>query len=371
MRVEFLKEHFRLPWISSFIFCKLSEQDKAQASDFLRVSLVSINETSMPKNSLPIHQFPPKNQTQKLAVCVKPFHFQFNRALWLIEFIEMYRIQGAEHFIFYNHTLGPDVEKAIKYYIKLGIVSLLNWNLPLRSQKDIRTEAMFTAINDCNLRAVNRFEMVAMVDIDEFIMPQKAPNLTALLQPHLSKKFGSFNFRNVFHYLYWENNTDTLTKFYAKNTSLPYLLTQMKLRRVVVSQNHGTRSKYIVRPNFVTNAGNHQVWKYVKGESTNCLSDTWILTTLIIEGSGTNICEILNSTKSQVSYIFTSLVAEGHLSKIVTNSTEQLLEGVGSSRTNVYSQNSSFSKQSAACVLMIINCPICLKKRSLAWPKKV
>ena len=293
-----------------------------------------------------IHRFPLRNQTKEvsLAVCVKPFHFQFNRALWLIEFIEMYRVQGAQHFIFYNHTLGPDVEKAISYYIKLGIVSLQQWNLPLRSQKDIRTEAMFTAINDCNLRAVNRFDLLAMVDIDEFVMPSKAPNLTALLQPYLSKKFGSFNFRNVFHYLYWENNTDTLKKFYAKNQSLPYLLTQMKLRRVNVSQNHGTRSKYIVRPNYVTNAGNHQVWKYVKGEyvmkifSTNCLSDTWILTSHIMVW-GTNICEILNSTKSQVSYIFTSLVAEGHLSKIVTNSTEQLLEG---SRTNVYSQNSSF-----------------------------
>ncbi len=29
-----------------------------------------------------------------MAVCVKPFHYNFNRALWLVEFIEMYRLQG-------------------------------------------------------------------------------------------------------------------------------------------------------------------------------------------------------------------------------------------------------------------------------------
>lgn len=316
----------------------------------------------MPSNALNIHHFPARNQSSnvQLAVCVKPFHYRYNRALWLIEFIEMYRLQGAQHFIFYNHTLGPEVEKAISYYIKLGIVSLQRWNLPLQSKKDIRTEALFTAINDCNLRAVNRFDLLAMVDVDEFIMPGQTQNLTALLQPHLSKKFGSFNFRNVFHYLYWENNTDTLRNFYGNHSqSFPYLLTQTKLRRVAQSQSHGTRSKYIVRPYYVVNAGNHQVWKYVQGE----MSFPPII-------GGTNICEILNSTKSQVSYIFTSLVAEGHLSKIVTNSTEQLLEG----RLNkCVGKRPEFSKQSAACVLISVSLMsnLFFKKRSLPSRKKV
>ena len=51
-------------------------------------------------------------QVPKMAVCVKPFHFEFNKALGLVEFIEMYRLQGAVHFMFYNHTLGQDVTKA-------------------------------------------------------------------------------------------------------------------------------------------------------------------------------------------------------------------------------------------------------------------
>ena len=51
-------------------------------------------------------------QQPRMAVCVKPFHFEFNKALGLVEFIEMYRLQGAVHFMFYNHTLGQDVTKA-------------------------------------------------------------------------------------------------------------------------------------------------------------------------------------------------------------------------------------------------------------------
>jgi Glycosyltransferase family 92 len=31
----------------------------------------------------------------RLAVCVKPLHFHYNRALWLVEFIELYKLLGT------------------------------------------------------------------------------------------------------------------------------------------------------------------------------------------------------------------------------------------------------------------------------------
>ena len=42
------------------------------------------------------------------ALCVKPLHYDFNRALWLVEFIEMYRILGVSYFVFYNHSVRKD-----------------------------------------------------------------------------------------------------------------------------------------------------------------------------------------------------------------------------------------------------------------------
>ena len=41
----------------------------------------------------------------KLALCVKPLHNSFNRAVWLVEFIEMYQILGVSYFVFYNHSV--------------------------------------------------------------------------------------------------------------------------------------------------------------------------------------------------------------------------------------------------------------------------
>ena len=81
--------------------------------------------------------------------------------------MEMYRLQGATHFIFYNHTVGPDVESILNRYKELGIVSTLSWDLPLKSKKDIRTEAIFTAINDCNMRAAWLFKYLGEYEFFE------------------------------------------------------------------------------------------------------------------------------------------------------------------------------------------------------------
>ena len=72
--------------------------------------------------------------------------------------------------------------KALDYYEKLQSVTILEWNLPIKSQKDVRTEAQFSALNDCNMRSyINDFKYAAMVDFDEFIVPKKDANLPELL----------------------------------------------------------------------------------------------------------------------------------------------------------------------------------------------
>ena len=72
--------------------------------------------------------------------------------------------------------------KVLDYYGKLQLITILEWNLPIKSQKDVRTEAQFSALNDCNMRSyINNFKYAAMVDFDEFIIPKKDANLPELL----------------------------------------------------------------------------------------------------------------------------------------------------------------------------------------------
>ena len=95
---------------------------------------------------------------KKNGLCVKPIYGKWDNPLRLVEFIEMYRLLGVDHFLFYNHSIGEKASEVLGHYKVTGYVTLLDWNLPVASdRKMIRTEAMFTSINDCIVRSVNRY----------------------------------------------------------------------------------------------------------------------------------------------------------------------------------------------------------------------
>ena len=78
-----------------------------------------------------MHPIPVKHLSNdlSLAVCIKPFHSQWDHPLWLIEFIELYRLLGASHFMFYLHSgaIGSDTERVLLEYVRNGVVSILEW----------------------------------------------------------------------------------------------------------------------------------------------------------------------------------------------------------------------------------------------------
>ena len=111
--------------------------------------------------------------------------------------------------------------------------------------------------------------------IDEISLQQRTT--TSLL--------GAYVFGNVFHYLYWNNDTSIIKKYWnesitnklslnnsnssnehQKSSFIPYLLTQMKTKRTLNPHPFGQRSKYVVKPEGVVMAGNHQVHKFVDGK---------------------------------------------------------------------------------------------------------
>ena len=53
----------------------------------------------------------------------------------------------------------------------IGLVKLLPWNLDMISQKEIRTEGLFAALNDCLYRNMKSVKYLIMMDLDELIIP--------------------------------------------------------------------------------------------------------------------------------------------------------------------------------------------------------
>lgn len=67
-------------------------------------------------------------------------------------------------------------------YISEGIVSIYPWNLPLKSQVEIRTENIFAALNDCLYRHMHAYSYILFADFDEFVMPQKNSTIPEMLR---------------------------------------------------------------------------------------------------------------------------------------------------------------------------------------------
>lgn len=268
--VKFIRENWNLAYIAAFIHCPVPTD--------LEPTHVSL--ADYPNTLIPVQNSERRERVGQLSVCVKPLHYQYDRALWLVEFIEFYRLLGADHFIFYNHTMGRTIEAVVGHYVKEGVVTLLPWSLPVVTQKEIRTEGIFAALNDCSLRSINRFTFSAMVDFDEFLVPRKHRTLLQLIASY-DKEYSSYVFQNVFFYLYWENDTiATYDKLHQEgipavpDNGEPYLLTPLKTRRLTTPHKHNVRSKYIVRPERVVELGNHQVWEYVGAKSVKQVPDT-------------------------------------------------------------------------------------------------
>lgn len=50
------------------------------------------------------------------------------------------------------------------------------------SQKEIRTEGLFAALNDCLYRNMYRYKYLALIDLDEFIIPRQNGTINELLK---------------------------------------------------------------------------------------------------------------------------------------------------------------------------------------------
>ncbi|XP_013792676.1 beta-1,4-galactosyltransferase galt-1-like, partial [Limulus polyphemus] len=262
-----INEHWNLKYSACFFYCALNKDDSkplnvsvADNSQFKAAAILTVYDNKEDNNTLP---------HGRIALCVKPLHYSYDRATWFIEFLELHRLLGVEHFFLYNHSMGHAVEQAVMVYLQQGVVSLLPWKLEIQSQKEIRTEGLFAALNDCLYRSMFLFKYVLMLDFDEFIIPTGNVTYDKLLTDLTKIRRGtyqpsSFVFQNAFFYLYWDNDTTAYNEEpETPPGNIPYLLTQYKTRRVKNPMKHGSRSKFVVVPERALEVGNHVVWRVV------------------------------------------------------------------------------------------------------------
>ncbi|RXG54222.1 hypothetical protein Avbf_17158, partial [Armadillidium vulgare] len=120
-----IREHGSMKYNPCFIVCKDFNLKKGDSITEVSISLrnffvTKINVTHLDK----------RKWEGTFSVCVQPL-FDYNKALWIVEFIEFHRILGVEKFFFYNRSMGVDVENTLQYYVKENIVELYDWKVPV------------------------------------------------------------------------------------------------------------------------------------------------------------------------------------------------------------------------------------------------
>lgn len=113
--------------------------------------------------------------TYKLSICAI---FQ-DEAKYMKEWIEFHRMLGVEHFYLYNNNSTDNYLEVLKPYIKKNRVTLIDW--PSDPSKDW-TPHQVDAYNHCIETYKNKTCWLAIIDLDEFIVPVKHDSLTALLK---------------------------------------------------------------------------------------------------------------------------------------------------------------------------------------------
>lgn len=148
---------------------------------------------------------------------------------------------------------------------------------------------------------------------------------------------GSYSFQNAFFYLQWADDPSVI---HTKDNIEAGLVTLKKTRRRAKLHPHKQRSKYICRPEFIVEAGNHFVWEFIPGHGTlNVPADAAILHHYRVCEFGGDDCIKTASTVdtkayryrerllSTVSYKFTDLQRQCNLSELAKpakrNSTPQ------------------------------------------------
>lgn len=114
------------------------------------------------------HFCSPKKFKYNLAVvaCCK------DEGMYIQEWVEYYLLQGVDHFYIYNNNGTDNTEEILRPYIDKGIVSWFVW--PGKEQQvDIYTDAV--------RRFKNEARWMAIIDLDEFVVPMKKQTTLAKL----------------------------------------------------------------------------------------------------------------------------------------------------------------------------------------------
>ncbi|XP_037933200.1 uncharacterized protein LOC119668933 [Teleopsis dalmanni] len=152
----------------------------------ITVSLVK-EECDRATNNLKIsYELPEKPKTKSgFAVCVKALMYPFeDLSARIVEWLELLRLLGADKIIMYKYKTHKNVTKVLDYYQSTGFIDVRPHtfargepNLSNLQSFLIKSDRLnkrlneLVTYNDCFYRNMYKYKYIALIDVDEVIMP--------------------------------------------------------------------------------------------------------------------------------------------------------------------------------------------------------
>lgn len=158
-------------------------------------------------------------EKKKFAVCVKGLDFLHeDLSVRLVEWIELLSLLGADKIFFYQLQVHPNITKVLQHYEQRGKVNVTPLTLPggqpnapafqhmyLTKKTNNKRQNELIPYNDCLYKNLYSYNYIALLDIDEVIMPVNDPDWITLMDRivptarslHTNPR-ASYNVRNVY-----------------------------------------------------------------------------------------------------------------------------------------------------------------------------
>lgn len=107
-----------------------------------------------------------------------------NEARFMKEWIDYHRMVGVEEFWLYNNNSTDDYLEVLRPYVEEGVVILIEWpsKQDYNDWRHYTFEVQVGAYNNCIEASKGYSKWLALIDIDEFIVPVKEGNVAVILE---------------------------------------------------------------------------------------------------------------------------------------------------------------------------------------------
>ncbi|XP_021362846.1 beta-1,4-galactosyltransferase galt-1-like [Mizuhopecten yessoensis] len=151
--------------------------------------------------TLNIMKIEPESAPFKFGVCIPPLFGDVKKSS-IVEFIELTKLLGSQHFVFYDFNITSNgTKEVLDYYAKERTVTVIPWKLPSHiEERDIWYHGQLLAHNDCLYRSMSLMNVVAINDIDEYIIPHdNYPTWNSSLMPIMTNNVVGLSFNSAFY----------------------------------------------------------------------------------------------------------------------------------------------------------------------------